>query len=158
MLEPQQHGIWAVSATYTTAHNNARSLTHWARPGIKLATSWFLVGFVNHWATAELLSILFLKRNTKTWGLAKACLRYQGLPNASGLFLICVTYLLSWACFPGSQFLTTGIGLWLLTSDISACLSFLLYILISVQFSKHSPFACSVSNPWLCLCFNICRI
>ena len=34
---------------YTTAHH-ARSLTHWARPGIKHASSWILVGFVNHWA------------------------------------------------------------------------------------------------------------
>ena len=47
--EPQQCGIWAAPATYTTAHGNAGSLTHWARPGIK--PSWFLVGFVNHWAT-----------------------------------------------------------------------------------------------------------
>ena len=31
------------SATYTTAHGNARSLTHWWRPGIEPATSWFLV-------------------------------------------------------------------------------------------------------------------
>ena len=30
---------------------NAGSLTHLARPGIELATSRFLVGFVNHWAT-----------------------------------------------------------------------------------------------------------
>ena len=50
MPQPQQHGIWVMSATYTTAHGNARSLTHWARPGIKPATSWFLVGFVNHCA------------------------------------------------------------------------------------------------------------
>ena len=35
---------------YTTAHSSARSLTHWAKPGIKPETSWFLVGFVNHWA------------------------------------------------------------------------------------------------------------
>ena len=33
--------------TYTTAHSNARILTHWARPGIEPATSWFLVGFVS---------------------------------------------------------------------------------------------------------------
>ena len=32
-LPPQQHRIWAASVTYTTACNNARSLTHWARPG-----------------------------------------------------------------------------------------------------------------------------
>ena len=38
--------------THTTAHGNARSATQWARrPGIKPATSWILVGFVNHWAT-----------------------------------------------------------------------------------------------------------
>ena len=36
--------------TYTT-HGNARSLTHRARPGIEPATSWFLVGLVNHCAT-----------------------------------------------------------------------------------------------------------
>ena len=34
----------------TTAHSNARSLTHGARPGIKPETSWFLVGFINHCA------------------------------------------------------------------------------------------------------------
>ena len=49
--EPQQHGIWAASSTYTTAHSNTGSLTHWARPGIDPTTSWFLVGFVNHCAT-----------------------------------------------------------------------------------------------------------
>ena len=32
-----------------------RSLTHWARPGIKSATSWILVRFLNHWATKGLL-------------------------------------------------------------------------------------------------------
>ena len=31
-------------------HSNARSLTHWGRPGIEPASSWILVGFVNHWA------------------------------------------------------------------------------------------------------------
>jgi len=35
---------------YTTAHGNAGSLTHGARPGIEPRTSWFLVGFVNHCA------------------------------------------------------------------------------------------------------------
>ena len=49
--EPQQRGIWAVSATHSTAHGNTGSLIHWARPGMEPATPWFLVGFVNHWAT-----------------------------------------------------------------------------------------------------------
>ena len=29
--------------THTTAHSNAGSVTHWARPGIEPTTSWFLV-------------------------------------------------------------------------------------------------------------------
>ena len=45
--QPQQHWIQAVSETYTTAHSNAASLTHQARPGIEPAISWFLVGFVS---------------------------------------------------------------------------------------------------------------
>ena len=49
--EPQQRRIQAESAIYTSAHGNAGSLTHWARAGTEPATSWFLVGFVNHCAT-----------------------------------------------------------------------------------------------------------
>ena len=33
--------------TYTTAHSNAGSLTHWARPEMEPTTSWFLVRFVS---------------------------------------------------------------------------------------------------------------
>ena len=47
MPQPQQQGIWATSATYTSAHSNAGSLTHWARPGMESASSWILVGFVS---------------------------------------------------------------------------------------------------------------
>ena len=50
MPQPQQRQIQAESGTYTTAHSNARSLTHWARSGIEPAASWFLVRFVNHCA------------------------------------------------------------------------------------------------------------
>ena len=42
-----QLGVQAASLTYTTAHTNSGSLTHWARPGIKPASSWILVGFVS---------------------------------------------------------------------------------------------------------------
>ena len=45
-----QRGIRAVSGTYTSAHVNPRSLTHWSRPGIKPVSSRMLVGFVNCWA------------------------------------------------------------------------------------------------------------
>ena len=50
MPEPQQCGLWATSVTHTTADGNAGSLTLWARPGIKPASSWILVRFVNLWA------------------------------------------------------------------------------------------------------------
>ena len=33
--------------TYTTAHGNAGSLTHGAKPGIEPTSSWILVGFVS---------------------------------------------------------------------------------------------------------------
>ena len=40
---PQPLGIRVTSAIYTTVHGNARSSTHWSRPGIEPETSWFLV-------------------------------------------------------------------------------------------------------------------
>ena len=49
--QSQQRQIQASSSTYTTAHGNTGSLTHWVRPGIEPATSWFLVRFIKHWAT-----------------------------------------------------------------------------------------------------------
>ena len=58
MPQPQQWQIQATSVTYTTDHGNTGSLTHWARPGIELTTSWFLVGFVSTAPQWELLSIL----------------------------------------------------------------------------------------------------
>ena len=58
--QPQQHGIQLASATYTTVHGNARSLTHWARPGIKPVCSWILVGLVTHWVTAGTPSLPIL--------------------------------------------------------------------------------------------------
>ena len=47
MPEPQQCQIRAVSATYTAAHGNTRSLTHWVRPEIEPASSWMRVRFVS---------------------------------------------------------------------------------------------------------------
>ena len=57
-LQPQQHRIWAVSVTYTTAHSNIGSLTHWARPRFKPASSWMLVNFVSTEPQRELQSCL----------------------------------------------------------------------------------------------------
>ena len=59
--QPQQRGIWAASSTYTTVYGSVGSLTHWARPRIEPATSWLLVGLVNHWATMGTPKIEFLK-------------------------------------------------------------------------------------------------
>ena len=47
--------IEATAAGLHHSDGNTRALTHWARPGIKPASSWFLVGFINHWAQRELL-------------------------------------------------------------------------------------------------------
>ena len=63
MPQPQQCGIQAASVTNTTAHQNARSLTHWARPEIEPATSWFLVGFISAVPRWELLKINFKIHN-----------------------------------------------------------------------------------------------
>ena len=41
--QPQPHQIQALSVNYTTAHGNARSLTHGARPKIEPTSSWMLV-------------------------------------------------------------------------------------------------------------------
>ena len=53
-------GFQGMSATYTTAHGNAGSLTCWARPGIKAATSWILVGFLTAELQWELLGLVIL--------------------------------------------------------------------------------------------------
>ena len=42
--------------SYTTAHGNARSLTHWARPGVEPTSSWILVGFTSAQPQWELLT------------------------------------------------------------------------------------------------------
>ena len=49
-LHHSYSNLGSMSATYTTAHSNARSPTHWARPGIKPESSWTLVRFNICWA------------------------------------------------------------------------------------------------------------
>ena len=60
MPEPQQRQIQAPSATYTIAHGNAWSLTHWARLGIEPTTSWFPVWFISTAPRRELWHILLV--------------------------------------------------------------------------------------------------
>ena len=50
--------------TPTTAHSNARSLTYLAKPGIKAASSWILVGFVTAEPQGELPKLLLLVQCT----------------------------------------------------------------------------------------------
>ena len=56
-LELQLCQIRGASANYTTAHSNAGSFIHWARPGIEPTTLWFLVRFVSAVPQWELLCI-----------------------------------------------------------------------------------------------------
>ena len=49
-----------MSATYTTAHGNARSLTHQERPAIKPESSWLLARFVSGEPQQKLLLLIFL--------------------------------------------------------------------------------------------------
>ena len=60
--QSQQHQIPAMSVTYTTAHGNPESLTHWARPGIEPASSWYQLAslLLCHNQDSE-LTLLFYK-------------------------------------------------------------------------------------------------
>ena len=63
--------------TYTRAHSNFGSLTHWARPGIEPASSWMLVRFISAEPQRELLvdlsiwSHIILLANSYIFGLFK---------------------------------------------------------------------------------------
>ena len=79
---PSQGSNWICSHTTATAtrdpshvcglhHSNARSLTHWVRPGIEPVSSWMLVGFINHWATTGTPSLRTEER--ALWGGSNKC-------------------------------------------------------------------------------------
>ena len=59
--------IWAASVTHPTAHGNAESLTHWARPGIEYVSSWILVRFIAAKLPRELLLFHFYILTMKDW-------------------------------------------------------------------------------------------
>ena len=61
MLQPWQCQIWAASATYTTAHGNAGSLTPWGRPGTELTSLWIIGKFVTTEPQWKLLNWKILK-------------------------------------------------------------------------------------------------
>ena len=60
--QPQRLKIWASSATYTTGHSNAGTLTHLARPGSQSASSWILVRFVTTEPQWKLQGVSFLRQ------------------------------------------------------------------------------------------------
>jgi len=70
--QPQQCQIPAMSVTYTASHGNAGSLTHRMKPGIKPATSWFLVGFVSTPPRQELLIFCLFRGAPKAYGGSQA--------------------------------------------------------------------------------------
>ena len=51
--------IIAVAAGLCHSHSNARSLTHWARPGIEPTSSWILLGFLTTAPSRELPTFFF---------------------------------------------------------------------------------------------------
>ena len=69
--QPRQHQIWAASVTYTSACSNARSLTHWGRPGFEPASSQTLCQVLNplshngNFQKCKLLSAGFIERCTE---------------------------------------------------------------------------------------------
>ena len=65
MPQPQQHEIPAGSVAYITGHSSAGSLTHWARLGIELASSWILVRFVT--AEPQWESLIFFLICVSHW-------------------------------------------------------------------------------------------
>lgn len=66
MPQPQEHGIWVVSVTYTTAHGNTGSLPHWARPGTEPTSSWILSHNGNSWFSLSWVSFWNLSFSSTT--------------------------------------------------------------------------------------------
>ena len=65
--------VGAVAASLSQSHSNARSLTHWARPGIEPTTSWFIVRFISAAPWRELQLFLILGFNNLTYTRLPFC-------------------------------------------------------------------------------------
>ena len=76
--QPQQHRTQAMSATYTTVHSNARSLTHWTRTGTEPVSSWMLIGF----STAEAIHFHLQNREQAVFVLCAMCSLPMGLTHS----------------------------------------------------------------------------
>ena len=105
--QTQQCGIWATSATYTTAHSNTRSLTHWARPETEPVSSWILVRFVSTAPQWELQKLIPQCRAPPiSLFMMPPILNQQLLPSIFltmySFFLVVPKYLLKTCYFPGT--------------------------------------------------------
>ena len=67
-------GAAAAAAGLHHSHCDVRFLTHWARPGIELASSWFLVRFIPSEPQRELLQSFFDVQVVKSVGVFCLCM------------------------------------------------------------------------------------
>ena len=121
--------------TYTTADSNAKSLTHWARPGIKPSSLWILVKIHSHWATIGTPIFSF-----SICGLFFSTLKYFNVCCKAGLvvlnpFSFWLSVKLLW--FPQKIWTRALLGRILLVG---------LFILHHFKYIMPSPFFYSVSS------------
>ena len=121
--QTQQYQIQATSVTYTTAHDNARYLTHWASPGIETASSWMLVIFVSAEPQWELLPSLF-KIHFSFWH--SVCMRSTDLYSQS---LILYSASSSLLLNPSRLFFSSVVVIVSFKTSVWYCLTFF-YLLV----------------------------
>ena len=64
---------------HTPAHGNTGSLTYWAGPGFKPASSWILVMFVTHWATTPQSNYLQSRFDKQNFEICLQSMDYNAL-------------------------------------------------------------------------------
>ena len=134
--ELQQCQIRASSVTYTTAHGNAESLTHWMRPGIKPTISWFLVRFISTVPQQELQHYLCNVLNSYKHGLISELFFF---PSYWSIFVLLEMYQI-YGCFGDSCYLDN-----IKPSHSGLCLGFQLFLII-------------LAHIFLCAVFDGCLV
>ena len=126
-------------ATVATAHSNTGSLTHWARPEIKPAASWILVGFITAEPQREPLELMFVyslkleSTSFYSYGCPVVSVRILNLCTTTSHTALgrvhvcpCFSVLCQWCDCPAP--------LWLLWADRSELLSSTFRIVLIVAF------------------------